>query len=267
MPLDLAGFRTGPVDSLHAVQETIAPVHERLRVDVLVVLDEIQTALERLVHHAPVVLARQAELRLGRGAQQRAAELVQPLTLDHDSGRRSAKRLHIGQRQPHVLQPHRLQRLEAEHVADDRCRKIGDRTFLEQVQLVGDPREDLRRVVRHRLDFVGLGAVVLAGGQPVGPHHGPRRRRRFARNRGSRFFGIDALLRCDPEQREHIGILRYVVGLPITHLRVLQNPRCVALRTVLDLRVSWSTHQVSPIRSVNRYICMEGMLRKSYHQN
>jgi hypothetical protein len=74
------------------------------RVDVLVVLGEVEPALERLVDHAAVVLAGQAELRLHRGAEQRTAELVEPLALDHDAGGRATEGLHVGDRQPHVLQ-------------------------------------------------------------------------------------------------------------------------------------------------------------------
>ena len=125
--LDLAGRRLRLVDRLHAVEEALAPVHERLRVDVLVVLGEVEPALQRLVDHAAVVAAGEAELRLHGGAEQRPAELVHALALDHDAGRRALERLHIGDRQPHVLQPQRLQRLEAEHVADDRGREVGDR--------------------------------------------------------------------------------------------------------------------------------------------
>jgi hypothetical protein len=44
--LDLAGLRRRLVDRLHAVEETVAPVHEGLRVDVLVVLHEVEAALE-----------------------------------------------------------------------------------------------------------------------------------------------------------------------------------------------------------------------------
>ena len=50
---------------------------------------------------------------------------------------------------PHVLQAQRLQRLEAEHVADDRGGEVGDRARLEQVEIIGDVGEIL---------LVGLGA-------------------------------------------------------------------------------------------------------------
>ncbi len=125
--LDLAGRGLRLVDRLHAVEEAVAPVHEGLRVDVLVVLGEVEAALQRLVDHAAVVAAGEAELRLHGGAEQRPAELVEPLALDDDAGGRALERLHIGDRQPHVLEPQRLQRLEAEHVADDRGRQVGDR--------------------------------------------------------------------------------------------------------------------------------------------
>ena len=120
--LDLAGRRLRLVDGLHAIQEAVAPMHEGLRVDVLVVLGEVEAAFQRLIDHAAVVAAGKAELRLHGGAEQRPAELVEPLALDHDAGRRPLEGLHIGDRQAHVLEPQRLQRLEAEHVADDRGR-------------------------------------------------------------------------------------------------------------------------------------------------
>ena len=129
MPFDFAGRRGRLVDRLHAVQEAVAPVHERLGVDVLVVLDEIESALQRLVDDAAVILAGEAELGLGGRAEERAAELVEPLALDDDAGRRTLEGLQVGDRYAHVLETQRLQRLEAEDVADDRCGQIGDRSF------------------------------------------------------------------------------------------------------------------------------------------
>ena len=125
-------------------------MHEGLRVDVLVVLGEVEPALQRLVDDAAIVAAGQAELRLDGGAEQRAAELVEPLALDDDAGRRALEGLHIGDGQPHVLEAQRLERLEAEDVADDRGREVGDRARLEQVEVVGDVGEILARRVRHR---------------------------------------------------------------------------------------------------------------------
>ena len=141
--LDLAGRGLRPVDRLHAVEEAVAPVHEGLRVDVLVVLGEVEAALQRLVDDAAVVASREAELRLDGRAEQRAAEFVEPLALDDDAGRRALEGLHIGDGQAHVLEPQRLQGLEAEHVADDRGGEIGDRARLEQVEIVGDIGEIL----------------------------------------------------------------------------------------------------------------------------
>ena len=179
--LDLAGRGLRLVDRLHAIEEPLAPVHERLRIDVLVILGEVEPALQRLVDHASVVAAGESELRLHGGAEQRSAELVQALALDHDAGRRPLERLHIGHRQPHVLEPQRLQRLEAEHVADDRRRQVGDRAVLEQVEIVGDIGEILPGRIRHWIDAVAFRAVFLRSRQAVGPHHRPGRGRRFCR--------------------------------------------------------------------------------------
>ena len=57
--LDLAGRGLRLVDRLHAIEEALAPMHEWLRVDVLVVLGEVEPALQRLVHDASVVAAGQ----------------------------------------------------------------------------------------------------------------------------------------------------------------------------------------------------------------
>ncbi len=141
--LDFAGRRLRAIDRLHAIEKPVAPMHERLRVDVLVVLGEVEPALQRLVDDAAIIAAGEAEFRLDGGPEDRTAELVEPFALDHDAGRRTLERLHIGDGEPHVLQSQRLQRLEAEHVADDGRREIGDRPRLEQVEVIGDIGEPL----------------------------------------------------------------------------------------------------------------------------
>src|SRR6185437_4773340 len=161
--LDRTGGRARLVDRVHDVQEAVAPVHEGLRVDVLVVLHEIEAALKAFVDDATVVTARQPELRLGGGPEQRAADLVQTLALDHEPGGGTGEGLHVRHRDLDVLEAQRLERLEAEDVADEARRHVGDRALLEQDDVVGDPGEYLPGVVRHRLDLEGLGAVVVTG--------------------------------------------------------------------------------------------------------
>jgi hypothetical protein len=108
--------------------------------------------------------------------------------------------------------------------------------FLEQDDVVGHPGEVLARVVaRHRLDLVGLGAVAVAGGQAVGPDHGPGRRARLAGHRRGGLDRVHAILRRDAEQAEGVGVLGYVVGVPVAHLAVLEHAGGVALLGVLDL--------------------------------
>ncbi len=229
--LDLAGLRLGPVDRLDAVQEPVTPAHERLGVDVLVVLGEVQAAAQRLVDHPAVVARRQPQLRFGRGAEQRAPVLVQVLPLHHDAVRRPLERLGVVRRDAHVLQPQRLQRLEPEHVADDRRGQVRYRSLLEQVEVIRDVRDVLALTLlactgRHRVDAVALGLVVLVIGQPVGPHHRPGRGRRLARDRGARLLGRHARLRRDAERAEHVRRLRLVVRLPVPHLGVRDHSRC-----------------------------------------
>ena len=226
--LDLAARGLRFLHRFHAEQEPVAPVHERLRVDVLVVLGEVEAAEQRLVDDAAVVLAREAELRLDRGAEQRAAVLVEALALDDDARRRTLERLHVRDREAHVLEARRLERLEAENVADDRRGQVRDRAFLEQVEFVGDPREVLAFDARYRLHFVGLGAIVLAGRETVGPDHGPGGGRGFAGHRGGGLLRIDAFLRRDAEDGDDVGVLGHVARDPVAHLLVLEDPRLVA---------------------------------------
>ena len=236
------------VHRFHAVEKAVAPVHERLRVDVLVVLDEIEAALQRFVDDAAVVAAREAELRLGRGAEQRPAELVEPLALDDDAGRRALERLQVRDRNAHVFEAQRLHGLEAEHVADDRSREVRDRARLEEIEVVRDVGEIL---------LLGLGA---------GPCSAPDRRDRPWRDRARRRSGgrsrppsrspstirrrprrplrrLDAGLRRDAEQRDDVGVLRLVVGLPVAHLLVLHDAGRIALLASVMTASStgWST--------------------------
>ena len=93
MSLDLAGGGHGAVHRFHAEQKAIAPAHERLAVDVLVVLGEVEPAAQRLVDHAAIVAGGKAQLGLDRGAQQRTSELVQVLALHHDAVSRALEGL------------------------------------------------------------------------------------------------------------------------------------------------------------------------------
>ena len=204
-------------------------MHERLRVDVLVVLGEVEPALQRLIDDAPIVASRQAELRLDGRAEQRPAEFVEPLAFDHDAGRGALEGLQIGDGQAHVLEPQRLQGLEAEHVADDRGGEIGDRARLEQVEIVGDIGEILSLCARDGIDAEALAPVLFAGREAVGPHHRPGGGRRFAGNRGGGFHRIDALLRRDAEAGDDVGVLRRVVGLPVAHFAVFHHAGLVAV--------------------------------------
>src|SRR5690606_3210934 len=111
------GLRT--IHGFHAVQEPVAPMHEGLRGDVLVVLREVEAALQRLVDDASVVLPGEAEFWLDGRTEQRAAELIEALTLDDRPRRRTLKSFHVRDGEAHVLEAQRLERLEAENVADD----------------------------------------------------------------------------------------------------------------------------------------------------
>ena len=124
--LHLAGGGGCPVHRFHAAQEALPPAHERLRIDVLVVLGEIQAAAQSLINHPAVVASRKTQLGFHGGAEQRAAELIQPFALHHYPRRGPLKGLEISNRNAHVFQAQRANRFEAEYVADDRSRQVGD---------------------------------------------------------------------------------------------------------------------------------------------
>src|SRR5215467_8062916 len=105
MPLALARLLLRLVHCLHDELESVTPAHERLRRDVLVVLGEVQAATQQFKASPAVVPRRQAELGLEGGAEQRAAVLAEPVSLDLDSARRPLERLDQGDGDPQVFGP------------------------------------------------------------------------------------------------------------------------------------------------------------------
>ena len=246
MALDLAGFGAGLVDGLHAVEEAITPVHKGLRVDVLVVLHKVQTALQALIDHTAIVLARQTQFRLGRCAQEGLAELVQTFAFHDHAGGRACKGFHIGHGEAHVFQTGGFERLETKDVADDRRGQVGDRTLFEQDQVIGHIAKVLTGVVRDRLNLIGLCAVTVAGGQTVGPDHGPRRGRAFTSHSGGGLDRVHALLGGDAEQGQDIGVLGLIIPVPVPHLGVFQNAGFVAFFSFDFLGIAQVVHAGSP---------------------
>jgi hypothetical protein len=180
----------------------------------------------------------------------RTAVLVEALALDDDPCRRTLEGLHVRGRDADVLEPRRLQRLEAEDVADQARRHVGDRALLEQDDVVRDVGEVLGFLAgagagaRHGVDAVGLGLVRLVRRQQVGPDHRPGGGRRLARHGGRRFVRIDAFLRCDPEHADHVRVLRLVVRPPVAHLLVLQDATLVALLGVPEHSLDRFVHRL-----------------------
>jgi hypothetical protein len=173
---------------------------------------------------------------------------IQPLPLHHDAGGRALKGFQVVRGNPHILQAQGLEGFEAEHVADDRGGEVGDRAFLEQVEVVGDIGEILAGGAWHGVHPVGLGAVIFAVGQPVGPDHGPGGRGAFAGDGGGGFLRVHPVLRGDAEHREDVGVLGFVIRLPVAHLAVFQHAGAVTLLHVGDLEVRCLVHPaVSPV--------------------
>jgi hypothetical protein len=135
-------------------------------------------------------------------------------------------------RDPHVLEAQGFEGLEAEDVADDRRREVGDRPFLEQVDVVGDVGHELALGTGDGIHPVALRLVVLVGRQAVGPHDRPRRRRGLAGHCGPGLDGVDAGLGRDPEGGQDIRGLRLVIRLPVAHLGVGDNSGLETISTL-----------------------------------
>ena len=148
--LPLARLGLGLADRLGHEREAVAPAHEGLRVDVLVVLGEVEAAAQALVDGAAVVLGRQPQLGLDGAAQQRAAVLVHLVALDLDAVGRAAAGHHVGDGEAHVLQAQRPDGLEAEDVAHERGEDVHHRPLLEEVDGVGDEGVEAGVVARAR---------------------------------------------------------------------------------------------------------------------
>ncbi len=81
-----------------------------------------------------------------------------------------------------------LQRLESEHVTDQRGQHVDDRTLFEQVDRVGDEGVERLGVARHVFDAVSAALVVLEIGQEFGPDRTPGAGRRFGGHGGGDLF-------------------------------------------------------------------------------
>ena len=147
MALDFTRRGGSLVDGFHAVQETVAPVHEGLGIDILIVFHEVQAALEAFVHHASVIAAGKSQFRFGGGAQQWPAEFVEAFALHHDAGGGTLESFQVSDRDAHVFQAQRFHGLETKYVANDRGGQVGDGARLEQIQVIGDVGEILCSVL------------------------------------------------------------------------------------------------------------------------
>ena len=210
-------------------------MHEGLRIDVFVVLHEVEPALQALINHAAIISSRQAELWLRGRAEQGASELVQALTFDDQSGRWSLEGLDVSNWDPDVLQAGGLEGFEGEDIADETGRHVRNGPLFEEDQVISNPREKLPWSPRDRLHLVSLRPIAVTGAEAVGPDHRPGCSARLAGDCRRGFDRIDPVLRGDAEEAKRIGFLRNVVGVPVTHLAVFQNAGAVALLGILDL--------------------------------
>ena len=123
--------------------------------------------------------------------------------------------------------------------------EVGDRPLLEEVEVVGDVRRcTVPGCPGTGVDPVGLRLIVLVGRQPVRPDDGPRGGRGLAGDRRGGLDGVDAVLRRDPERGEHVGVLGFVVRVPVAHPRVRGDARrSSGLRS---LRQSSSARRANP---------------------
>ena len=179
---NLTGVCLCSVNGFHTKQEAIAPVHERLAINILIVFGEIQSTGQTFVDHAAVIFTGQAELGLHRRTQQRAAKFIEALALDNNAGRRAFKGFYIGHWNTNIFQTPGFQWFEREHITDQRCGHVRDRTFLKQNNVVGDVREILGLFTSafagagYQINTIRLGLITLVCGEQIGPHHGPCRR-------------------------------------------------------------------------------------------
>ncbi len=124
--LALARFLFSNLDSFRNELEAVLPALERLRVDVLVVFGEVQTAAKALIDNTAIVLTAQAKLWLDGATQKRAAVLVHPVTLNGNTVWRACAALDERNREANIFQTQVAQSFESEHVADQRGQNVGD---------------------------------------------------------------------------------------------------------------------------------------------
>ena len=101
------------------------------------------------------------------------AVLAELVALHRDPVRRPGKCLQVRGREAQILQPQGAQRLEAEHVADDRRQQVDDRALLEQVQGVGDAGGTLRQAAARANWASTMGLRSPAIRRPMIPGQSP----------------------------------------------------------------------------------------------
>ena len=80
---------------------------------------------------------------------------------------------------------------------------------------IGDEGVEAAVVAGHVLDPVGAALVVLEVGEQVGPHRRPRARRALGGHGGGRLLAGHPVLGRDLEAGEEVGVLRFVLRLPV----------------------------------------------------
>ena len=173
MTLALARFLFSNLDGFRNEFEAVLPALERLRVDVLVVFREVQTAAKALIDNPAVVLAAQTKLWLDGATKEGTTIFVHPVTLNGDTVWRASTALDECNREANVFQTQVAQCFESENVADQRGQNVGDRTLFEQVEGISDEGIERLLVTRNVFDAVATPFVEVEVGEELGPHSGP----------------------------------------------------------------------------------------------
>ena len=211
----LSGFVFGLKGGLLHEIETLAPTHEGLAVDVLVILGEVKTTAQTFVHCSAVVLCRQTKLRFDGAAQQWTTIFVHDVTLDLDAQGRTTAGLDVGDRKTHIFQTQGANGFETKNVANQGSKDVDDGTFLKQIDGVGNESVKTGIVARYVFDTVRTALVIIQVGQQIGPHRGPSSCRRLSSDGCGGFFAVNTRLGRDLETGQDIGVQGCVVRHPV----------------------------------------------------
>ena len=145
--------------------KTIAPTHERLAINVFIVLGEVQAAAQAFVNGTTVILGRQTQLGFNGATQQWTAIFVHLVALDLNTLRRASTGFYISNWEADIFQTQGTQRFKSKHIPYQGSQHVNYRAFFKQINRIGNKGKETGIVTRNVFYAISATLVVIQIGQ------------------------------------------------------------------------------------------------------